>query len=317
VINVTKVVIVGAGAVGSTVAYSLVVKGIAAEVVLVDRNMQKARGEALDMQHSMDFQNRNVRIYAGDYSDCHDADIVVITAAAPLNGETDRLAMQEKSEAIVASVVPQVMESGFDGIFLVVSNPVDVMAYLVYRLSGLPKERVIGTGTVLETARLKHAIGEIMNMDPRSVDAYVMGEHGDTMMVPWSHVRAGGKSFAEILNDSPQRFPGISLEQIVEQTRLAGREVLTAKGNTQYGIASAVTGIVKAVLHDENKMLPVSVFLDGEYGERDVYCGVPAILNRSGVKEIGEFHLREEEKEQLGRSADTLRQAIRRIKTLR
>ena len=160
-INVTKVVIVGAGAVGSTVAYSLVVKGIAAEVVLVDRNMQKARGEALDMQHSMDFQNRNVRIYAGDYSDCHDADIVVITAAAPLNGETDRLAMQEKSEAIVASVIPQVMESGFDGIFLVVSNPVDVMAYLVYRLSGLPKERVIGTGTVLETARLKHAIGEI------------------------------------------------------------------------------------------------------------------------------------------------------------
>ena len=312
-INVTKVVIIGAGAVGSTVAYSLVLKGIAAEVVLVDRNLSKARGEALDMQHSMEFQNRNVRIYAGDYKDCADADMVIITAAAPLGGEIDRLAMQDKSAAIVSSIVPKVMESGFDGIFLVVSNPVDVMAYLVYKISGMPKERVIGTGTVLEPARLKHAIGEIMNMDPRSVDAYVMGEHGDSMMVPWSHVRAGGKNFPEILKDSPERFKGVTLERIVEQTRLAGREVLVAKGNTQYGIASAVTGIVKAILHDENKMLPVSVYLDGEYQVEDVYCGVPAILNRTGVKEIGEFHLTPKEQQQFMESAAVLKSAAARL----
>ena len=200
--NVTKVVIVGAGAVGATVAFSLVVKGVAAEVTLIDINRQKAQGEIWDMQHSMDFQTRNVRVTLGDYASCKDADIVVITASAPFSGETSRLDMLHKSANIMRAIIPPIMQSGFDGIFIVVSNPVDIMTYLVRELSGFPKGRVIGTGTILETARLKQIIGQIMDMDLRSIDAYVMGEHGESMMVPWSHVRAGGKPFVEIIHAS-------------------------------------------------------------------------------------------------------------------
>ena len=170
-LDVYKRQIIGSGAVGATTAYSLVVQGVAAEVVLVDLNQEKAGGEALDMQHSMEFQRRNVRVGAGGYEECADADIVVITAAAPMNGEVDRRAALGKSAAIMKSIVPEIMKSGFDGIFLVVSNPVDAMAWLVWKLSGLPASRVIGTGTILETARLKHLIAKSMSMDPRSVDA--------------------------------------------------------------------------------------------------------------------------------------------------
>ncbi len=311
--NVTKVVIVGAGAVGATTAFSLVVKGVAAEVALIDVNRDKAQGEIWDMQHSLEFQSRNVRVSLGDLNACADADIVVITASAPFSGETSRLQMLHKSEAIMRAIIPPIVQSGFDGIFIVVSNPVDVMTWLVRELSGFPKSRVIGTGTILETARLKQIIGQIMEMDPRSIDAYVMGEHGESMMVPWSHVRAGGKPFSEVLEDNRSRFTGVELDQLVQRTKVAGSEVLRAKGNTQYGIASAVTGIVTAILRDENKIYPVSACLEGEYGMSGVYLGVPAMLNRHGVAEIGEFNLTPEELAQLHASADVLRAHIARL----
>lgn len=311
--HITKVAIIGSGAVGATVAFSLVVKGVAATVALVDINRQKAAGEAMDLRHSMDFQRRNVKVTDGGYEECRDADIVVITAAAPYDGETDRLAMQEKTASIMRRAVPDIMESGFDGILVVVSNPVDIISYQVMKLSGLPKSRVIGTGTILETARLKQEIGQIMDMDPRSIDAYVMGEHGDSMMIPWSHVRAGGKKFQDILQDHPERFQDINLEELAVRTRSAGGEVLKAKGNTQYGIAGAVTGIVTAILQDENKLYPVSAFLEGEYGLSGLYCGVPAVLNRLGIREIGEFHLKDRELELLHRSAEVIRSGIERL----
>ena len=311
--NVTKVVIVGAGAVGATTAFSLVVKGVAAEVALIDINRQKAQGEIWDMQHSMDFQSRNVRVSLGDYATCADADIVVITASAPFSGEQNRLDMLHKSAAIMQSIIPPIMQSGFDGILIVVSNPVDIMSHMVQQLSGLPKARVIGTGTILETARLKQIIGGIMDMDLRSIDAYVMGEHGESMMVPWSHVRAGGKPFIEIIMDDPARFADVNLDSIVEQTKMAGHEVLHAKGNTQYGIASAVTGIVTAILRDENKIYPLSACLEGEYGISGLYCGVPAMINRHGLVEIGEFNLTEMELAQFHHSAELLRSHIARL----
>ena len=311
--NVTKVVIVGAGAVGATVAFSLVVKGVAAEVTLIDINRQKAQGEIWDMQHSMDFQTRNVRVTLGDYASCKDADIVVITASAPFSGETSRLDMLHKSANIMRAIIPPIMQSGFDGIFIVVSNPVDIMTFLVRELSGFPKGRVIGTGTILETARLKQIIGQIMDMDLRSIDAYVMGEHGESMMVPWSHVRAGGKPFVEIITDNRGRFANVDLDEIVQKTKFAGTEVMQAKGNTQYGIASAVTGIVTAILRDENKIYPLSAYLEGEYDESGVYCGVPAMLNRHGVVEIGEFNLTENELTQFRHSVALLRGHIARM----
>lgn len=310
----TKAVVVGSGIVGTTVAYSLVMQGVVAEIALIaGHNGKKAWGEALDLQHSMEFQERNVRVFADDYATCRDADVVIITAGPKFDGTFDRMHMMLDTAGIVRGVVRRVMESGFDGIFVVVSNPVDVMAYLVYRLSGLPKRRVVGTGTVLETARLKYAIGQCMRIDPRSIDCYVMGEHGDSMMVPWSHVRAGGKNFLDIVQDNPGGLRGMTLEQLVEETREAGNTVMKAKGNTQYAIASAVTRIVKAILHDDNRIIPVSALLEGEYGEWDVFCGVPAILNREGIKDIGEFHLLPVELDQFHRSAGKIRAAIARL----
>lgn len=312
--TVTKAVVVGSGIVGTTVAYSLVMQGVVAEIALIPgHNRKKAWGEALDLQHSMEFQERNVRVFSDDYSTCRDADVVIITASPAFDGTFDRMHMMLRTGEIVKEVVPRVMESGFDGIFIVVSNPVDVMAYLVYRLSGLPKQRVIGTGTVLETARLKCAIGQCMRIDPRSIDCYVMGEHGDSMMVPWSHVRAGGKNFLDIMQENPDGLRGVTLDQLVEETREAGNTVMKAKGNTQYAIASAVTRIVKVILHDDNRIIPVSALLEGEYGERDVFCGVPAIINRKGIKDIGEFHLLPDELALFHSSAERIRAAIARL----
>lgn len=312
--SVSRVVIVGAGAVGSMTAYNLLVSGAATEIILIDLNVEKVQGEVMDMQHSIEFQRRNVKVRAGSYEDCKEADIVVLTAAAPMKGETDRLKMQEGSERILSGIVPQVMDSGFDGIFIVVSNPVDIMTYLVWKLSGLPYSQVIGTGTVLETARLKNLIGQILDMDPRSVDGCVMGEHGESMMVPWSHVRAGGKEFCDILLDSRERFLEVDLEELVEKTRMAGIEVLGRKGNTQYGIASAVVHIVTTILNNENKLIPVSTYLSGEYGVKDVFCGVPAILNMNGVKEVGNLHLTEEEQVKFVRSTEKIKSCIEKLK---
>ncbi|MBC8535476.1 L-lactate dehydrogenase [Feifania hominis] len=309
-VNRSKVVIVGAGNVGSTIAFNLVIAGVCDEVMLLDVNAEKARGEVLDLRHCVEYASRNIRVKTGSYADCSDADIVVITASAPRGGTIDRLEMLGATAKIVGDIVTPIMASGFNGHFIVISNPVDVMAYYVWRLSGLPKNQVIGTGTALDSARLKTLIGELMNIDPRSVQGYTMGEHGDSQMIPWSHVTVGGKSFLEIVADDRARFGEVDLEGLLSRTVRSGFEVLSRKGNTQFGIAGATVGIIKAILFDENRMIPVSTLLDGEYGESDVFCGVPAILNRTGVKEIGEFHLTPEELRRFHASADIIRQAI-------
>ena len=311
--NTSKVVIVGAGAVGSASAFSLLNKGSAGEIVLIDRNKKKAEGEAMDLQHSLEFQTRNTAIKAGDWEDCGDADIVVLTAAAPYDGVPDRNAMLRKTEAVLSGIVPEIMKSGFDGIFIVVSNPVDVMTWLVRELSGLPASRVIGTGTGLETARLKQLIGQLTGMDPRSIDAVVMGEHGNSMMVPWSHVRAGGKPLSDCFADDSERYGHVDLDKLLEDTREAGTRVLNAKGNTQYAIAACVTSLVTAILNNDNTVIPVSAMLEGQYGQDGVYCGVPVILDRHGVRDIGTLHLTDEEQEKFAQSARTVKENIGKL----
>ncbi|HWT27408.1 MAG TPA: L-lactate dehydrogenase [Mobilitalea sp.] len=307
-----KVVIIGAGQVGATIAYSLVVQEICAEITLVDINETKALGEAMDLQHGIEFFGRNVKINSGTYADCKDADIVVVTASAPYGGELDRLLMMDKSVKIVSAIVPKVMESGFDGIFVVVSNPVDIISYLVYKLSGLPKNQIIGTGTAIETSRLKQHIGQLLNLDPRNVEAFVFGEHGNSQFVPWSHTRVGGKNLMEIIKDNPE-YSHIDLLELEDNTRKVGFDVLGKKGNTQYGIASAAAGIIRAILRDEYKIIPVSTLLEGEYGVSDVFCGVPAILNRYGVVDIVELHLTKEEQEALANSVMVIKENIDKI----
>ncbi|MDF2821047.1 MAG: L-lactate dehydrogenase [Clostridiales bacterium] len=311
-ISRNKVAIIGAGQVGATIAFSLVVQEVCAEITLIDINQTKALGEASDLQHGIEYFGRNTKINAGTYADCKDAEIVVITASAPYSGELDRLEMMDKTANIVKDIVPKIMESGFDGIFIVVSNPVDIISYLVYKLSGLPKSQVIGTGTALETSRLKQHIGQLLSIDPRNVEALVLGEHGDSLVVPWSLARAGGKNLMEIINDNPEHSM-IDLQQIEESTRNAGFDVLKKKGNTQYGIASVATGIISAILRDEYKAIPLSTLMEGEYGVTDAFCGVPAILNRYGVVDIVELHLEEKEKEALLSSVKVIKDNIKRL----
>lgn len=313
-IHKSKVVVVGAGAVGSATAFSLVTQGVCDDVVLTDLNHEKAVGEAMDLQHCIEYLNRNVKVRAGTYADCGDANIVVITASAPYIKGQNRLDMLETSEKIVRSIVEPIMKNGFDGHFVVISNPVDIISYYIYRLSGLPKNQIIGTGTALDTARMKCLIAEKIEVDPRSVHCVVMGEHGDSQMVPWSRVTVGGKDFYNIIADNPDRLNGVDLNEMVRETAQIGWEIVHRKGNTNFGIASTAVGIIKAILQNENKIIPVSTLLCGEYGESDVFAGVPAVLNRSGVKEVVEVRMTPEELAQFKKSVAVIREFSEKLK---
>lgn len=311
-INRSKVVIVGAGLVGSSTAFSLITQGVCDEVMIVDINKDKAWGEVTDLCHSIEYLNRNVKVSQGNYEDCSDADIVVITAGAPPKAGQTRLDTLELSANIMKSIVTPIMASGFKGHFIVVSNPVDMIAHYVYKLSGLPKNQVIGTGTAMDSARIKHFIGEIFNIDPRSVQAYTMGEHGDSQMCPWSHVTVGGKRISDIMADNTE-YANLDLDEIVDKVTKVGFDILNVKGTTCYGIATTAAGIIKAILNDENKIIPVSTLLEGEFGESDVFCGVPVILNRNGVKDVVEVHLTEEELVKFKNSVNVIREYTNKI----
>ena len=308
-----KVAIVGCGLVGSSTAFSLVTQGVCDEVMLIDINEEKTLGEVMDLRDCIEYLNRNVKVVRGSYADCKDMDIIVITAGAPPKKGESRLDTLELSAKICKSIVNPIMASGFDGIFLVISNPVDIISHYVYKLSGLPKNQVIGTGTSLDSSRLKNFIADIAGVDPRSVYAFSMGEHGDSQMVPWSAVTVGGKPFYDIIQDNKDTIGDIDLDEIVRKTARQGFEILNRKGTTYYGIATACAGIIQAILNDENRIVPVSTLLQGEYGEKDVYLGVPAVLNRMGVSDVLEIHMSPKELARFKESADVVREYTNRI----
>lgn len=292
-----RVVIVGVGNVGASTAFCLANQGICDEIILIDRNVERARGEAMDLEHSINFMNRNMVIRLGDYSDCKEADILIITASAPMGKENDRLAALKTSSSIVKSVVHDAMEAGFNGFIIVVSNPVDLMTYVAYKESGLSSKQVIGSGTLLDSARLCTHIGHHIDVDPKSVSAIVMGEHGDSEMIPWSTVRVGGKDIYRIMKDNPERINDSMFEPIHKAVIQDGWEIFNRKGNTCYGIAASTTRIVRALLFNESVILPVCTLLNGEYGQSGLYISVPSILDSTGVKEIVEIALTEEERD--------------------
>lgn len=309
----TKVAIVGTGLVGSSTAFSLVTQGVCDEVLMTDINKERAIGEAMDLNHSIEYLNRNVKVKATDYGEYGDVDVVVITAGAPPKPGQSRLDTLGMTADIVKSIVNPIMESGFKGFFIIVSNPADIIAYYVYKLSGLPKSHVLSTGTSIDTARLKNFIGELVDVDPRSVQGYSMGEHGDSQMVPWSHITVGGKSFLKVLEDNKDRFPNVDLKELVKDTAEAGWEVYKRKGTTYYAIATATVGIIKAILNNENRIIPVSTLLEGEYGVNGVFAGVPAILNSNGVKEVVEIHLNEEEENNFKNSINVIKEYVEKL----
>lgn len=306
-----RIVIVGAGNVGTTLASTIVTQGLCRQLILIDINRDKVQGEALDLQHAAMFADRRTDVRIGDYSDCAGADIVIITACAPMDPNADnRLDMLRSSQRIMRSVISGVMAGGFDGILIIVSNPVDIMTYYAWKLSGLPASRVIGSGTVLDTARLKCILSGMFEVNPKSIDINVIGEHGDSEVIVWSTAAIGGKSLDKVMKDNENRAEGRTYEQMKQDTVDAGWKIFRRKGNTSYGIAASVSSIVRAIMQDDESIQPVSVCFDGLYGMRDVYMSMPAVIDRSGVREVVELNLSDKEREELEASCRILHEHI-------
>lgn len=305
-----KIALIGTGMVGMSFAYCLLNQSVCKELVLIDLNQKKAEGEAMDLNHGLAFASCAMNIYAGSYGDCGNADIVVICAGtAQKPGET-RLDLLKRNAAVFQSIVEPVTASGFSGIFLVATNPVDIMARITCTLSGFPHKRVIGSGTALDTARLRYLLGDHLHVDPRNIHAYVMGEHGDSEFVPWSQALVATKPILTICKESEGSLSENDLEKISLDVKNAAYAIIEAKKATYYGIGMALTRICRAILGDENSVLTVSASLDGDYDQHDVFVGVPCILNRNGIDRILHLNLTEKEQEKLSASCSTLRKSF-------
>ncbi|MEC9484437.1 MAG: L-lactate dehydrogenase [Candidatus Izemoplasma sp.] len=309
----SKVVIVGTGFVGMSYAYALVNQGAVEEVVLIDIDRDKAEGEAMDLNHGLAFGPRKMTIKAGDYSDCKDAGLVVITAGVNQKDGETRIQLLERNAKIIKDVVGNIMDSGFDGILLVASNPVDILAYVAWKESNLPKSKIIGSGTSLDTARLRYEISKYIHIDSRNVHAYILGEHGDSEFVCWSNAFVGAKPIGDVIKTMDE-ITFENLDHIYKNVRDAAYEIIKRKKATFYGVGMALVRITRAIFNNENRIIPISVLNDGVYDcEDDVYIGLPAVLNRDGVHHIVKLTLNEDEKVKLKNSAKILRDLLSSI----
>lgn len=309
-----KVALIGTGMVGMSYAYALLNQKACDELVLVDIDTKRAMGEAMDLNHGLAFSDSHMKIYAGSYDDCSDADIVVICAGvAQKSGET-RLNLLQRNTEVFRSIVTPIIESGFDGIFLVASNPVDIMAHVTCSLSGFNPRKVLGTGTALDTARLRYMLGEYFNVDPRNMHAYVIGEHGDSEFVAWSQAMIATKQVLAVCNESGGKYNVSDLERIEEDVRGAAQKIIEAKRATYYGIGMAMTRITKAIFGDENSVITVSAMLHGEYGVSNVFAGVPCTLNRNGIGRVLTLSITDEEKRKFQESCSTLAEHFESLK---
>lgn len=306
--NHQKVVLVGDGAVGSSYAFAMAQQGIAEEFAIVDIIKERTEGDAMDLEDATAFTAPK-NIYSADYDTCKDADLVVITAGAPQKPGETRLQLVDKNLKIIKSVVEPIVKSGFDGIFLVAANPVDILTYAVQKLSGFPKNKVVGSGTSLDSARLRVALGKKLHVDPRDVIANIMGEHGDSEFAAYSSATVGGKPLLDIAKDE-----GISEDELLkieDDVRNKAYEIINRKGATFYGVATALMRISKAILRDENSVLPIGAPMNGEYGLNDLYIGTPAVVNASGVAKVIEVPLNDREKKAMVDSAKQLEEVAK------
>lgn len=308
-----KVSIIGAGFVGATTAYALMNSGVATEICIYDINMDKAMGEVMDLVHGTSFV-KPVNIYAGDISETKDSDIVIITAgAAQKPGET-RLDLIEKNYNIFKGFIPQIAEASPNALLLVVSNPCDVLAYITYKLSGFPKERVIASGTVLDTSRLKYVIGKYFNVNNNNVHAYVLGEHGDSEVVSWSTATIAGDTLENYCEKNNLEWDDDVKEVIAKDVVKAAYEIISRKGATYFAIGLATTRIVEAILRDENTILTISALMEGQYGIDDIYLAVPCVVNSTGVVRIVAPEIKDEkELAKLQESARVLKENIQKV----
>ena len=303
-----KIALIGTGMVGMSYAFALLNNSVCDELILIDIDKERADGEAMDLNHGIAFASSRMRIRSGTYDDCHDADLAVITAGAnQLPGET-RMDLLHKNAKIIRSIVGSIMKSGFDGLILIASNPVDVMTMVARDASGLKKGKVFGSGTTLDTARLRYSLGEHFGIDPRNIHAYVMGEHGDSEFVPWSQALVSTIPVTEMCKCTCS-CDSDDLYDISEGVKDAAYVIIKAKKATYYGIAMALVRITKAIFGNEHSVLTLSAPLSGEYGEKDVCVGVPSVIGRDGIKSILELKLTQDELNKLHNSCEILRKS--------
>lgn len=307
-----KIVLIGTGMVGMSYAYALLNQNLCDELVLIDINKKRAEGEAMDLNHGVAFSGGNMEIYAGEYTDCCNADLVVLTAGLPQKEGQNRLDLLKENRKIFETILQSVLENGFHGIFLVATNPVDIMTRIVYEISDFPPEKVIGTGTALDTARLRYLLGEKFMIDPRNMHAYVMGEHGDSEFVTWSQAMMTTKPIFDLCGET-EGCHFQELLELEEEVRMAAYKIIEAKKATYYGIGMAMARITKAIFGNEYSVLTVSAHLQGEYGENGIYIGIPCVVNRMGIQRIVELPLGSEEKQRLHSSCETLENTYREI----
>ena len=307
--NRRKIGIIGAGHVGSHGGYALISQGLAEEIVYIDVDKKKAEAQALDLFDASTYLEKHVKVYSGTYKDISDADILIV-AAGPLPdmnaGQTDRQQTLGATVAILKEIIPQIKESGFDGIIINISNPADVVThYLQEKLNWNPK-KILSTSTTLDSARLRRAISEATGYDQKSIQAYALGEHGESQFAAWSLVTVGGKPLLELIKEKPEQFEKINLQEIELSARKAGWIILGGKGSTEFGIGASIANVVRAIYGDENRILPVSTLLNGEYGIKGVFVSVPCRLNNCGVAEVIELNLTKEEQDKLQASAKSM-----------
>ncbi len=307
-----KVAVIGCGFVGSTTAFSLMQSRLFSEMVLVDIDQQRAKGEALDISSGIPY-NTPMNIYAGTYADAADASIVIITAGANQKPGESRLDLVQKNAAILKGIVPEIMENGFDGIFLVVSNPVDILTQVVLELSGLPKERVMGSGTVLDSSRLKYALGHLLEVDPRHVHAKIIGEHGDSELAVWSAANVSGIAIDDFFELRGIHNAEEVRSEIEESVRNSAYEIIQKKRATYFGIAPSVRRICEAIVRDEKSVMTVSNYRENVRGVEGVVMSLPAIVGSCGVEFPIPMHLNEDEVAHLKTSAETLKKTLSKV----
>ena len=303
-----KIMLVGTGFVGMSFAYSMLSEKGVDELVLVDVNEDKARGEQMDLSDGLVYADTKMKITAGTYADAADTNIVVLTAGAAQKPNQTRLELASVNAKIMKSITEQIMASGFDGIIIVASNPVDLMSYVVQKVSGLPTSRVIGSGTILDTARLRYLLSEYLNISSTNIHAYILGEHGDSSFVPWMNTYIGCKSMMEYIVE--MNIDMNEMHKIYKEVQQAAYEIIKRKNATYYGIGLSLNRLITAILSDENAVLTVSAYQQGEYKQEGLYIGVPAIINRQGISKIMTLHLNNVDQHKFDRSCETLKEMI-------
>ena len=306
--DLKKVVLIGTGFVGMSMAYSVLNTGGIDELVLIDIDQEKAIGEAMDISHGLPYSKSSLKVKAGNYDDCKDADIVVITAGAAQKPGQTRLELASINAKFMKSITQSIMATGFDGIIIVASNPVDLMSYVVQRVSHLPANRVIGSGTILDTARLRYLLSEFLNISSTNIHAYILGEHGDSSFVPWMNTYIGCKSMMEYIVE--MNIDMNQLHNIYKEVQQAAYEIIKRKNATYYGIGLSLNRLISAIFGDENAILTVSAYQQGEYNQEGLYIGVPAIINRQGIAKVIPLSLNNVDQEKFDKSCETLKEMI-------